>query len=59
MYVCFFFLILQDLELVVMQLLKEKLGDQLTSQGERAWEKTVDIMYKVIFEGLRARDESD
>jgi hypothetical protein len=37
-----------------MQLLKEKLGNQLTSQGEDAWKKTVDVLYKGIFQGLRA-----
>jgi hypothetical protein len=42
-----------------MQLLKDKLGDQLTSQGEKAWKKTVDIMFKDIFEGLRALEASD
>ena len=52
-------LMLQDLELVVMQLLKDKLGDQLTSDGEKAWKKTFDLMYKDIFEGLRAHDASD
>lgn len=48
-----------DLELVLMQLLKEQLGNQLTSQGENAWKKAVDIMYKGIFDGLRAYDVSD
>jgi hypothetical protein len=41
---------------VVMQLLKEKLGDQLTSEGAKAWKKTVDVMYKEIFAGLRSCD---
>jgi len=42
-----------------MQLLKDKLGDQLTSEGEEAWKKTVDVMYKDIFEGMRAYDASN
>jgi len=41
-----------------MQLLKDKLGDLLTSEGENAWKKTVDHMYKDIFEGLREYDAS-
>jgi hypothetical protein len=36
-----------------MQLLKDKLGNQLTSEGENAWKKTVDVAYKGIFEGLK------
>jgi hypothetical protein len=42
-----------------MQLLKDKLGDQLTSEAENAWKKTVDIMYRDIFEGLRAFEASN
>lgn len=47
-----------DLELVLMELLKEKLGNQLTPQGEVAWKKTIDIVYKGIFQGMRAYDAS-
>jgi hypothetical protein len=42
-----------------MQLLKDKLGDQLTSEGEKAWKKAVDVMYKEIFEGLGACEASE
>jgi hypothetical protein len=42
-----------------MDLLKQKLGEQLTPQGERAWSKTVDIAYKFIFEGLKKCEHSD
>ncbi|XP_069685059.1 globin D, coelomic-like [Periplaneta americana] len=41
-----------DLKTVLMQLLKQKLGSKLTSQGEEAWSKTVDVAYKFIFEGI-------
>lgn len=44
---------------MVMQLLRDKLGDQLTSEGEGAWMKTVDLMYKDIFEGMRACDATE
>lgn len=47
-----------DLALVVMQLLKDKLGDELTSEAEEAWKKALDHIYKDIFEGLRAYDAS-
>jgi hypothetical protein len=42
-----------------MQTLKDSLGDQLTSEGEKAWQKTIAIAYKAIFEGLRAYDASN
>jgi hypothetical protein len=41
-----------------MQLLKDKLGDELTSEAEEAWKKALDHIYKDIFEGLRAYDAS-
>ena len=42
-----------------MQLLKDKLGEQLTSEGENAWKKALDILYKDIFEGMRAYEASN
>lgn len=36
-----------------MELMKEKLGKKLTSQGEEAWRKTIEIAYHRIFEGLK------
>lgn len=48
-----------DLKVVLMDLLKEKLGEQLTPQGERAWNKTVDLAYTFIFQGLKKRETSN
>lgn len=48
----FVLIFFQDLKTVLMQLLKQKLGSKLTSQGEEAWSKTVDVAYKFIFEGI-------
>jgi hypothetical protein len=42
-----------------MELLKLKLGKELTPQRENAWSKTVDIAYKHIFEGLKACEASN
>lgn len=50
------YLILQDLKVVLMKLLKQKLGKKLTSQAEAAWSKTIDVAYQVIFEGLKTSD---
>jgi hypothetical protein len=41
-----------------MDLLKQKLGKQLTPEGEKAWSKIVDIAYKFIFEGLKKCEDS-
>jgi len=48
-----------DLAVVVMQLLRDKLGNQLTSEGENAWKKALDVLYKDIFEGMRAYEASN
>ncbi|KDR21528.1 globin-like [Zootermopsis nevadensis] len=45
-----------DLKVVLMKLLKQKLGKKLTSQAEAAWSKTIDVAYQVIFEGLKTSD---
>lgn len=47
-----------ELKVVLMDLLKQKLGKQLTPQGESAWNKTVDIAYKFIFQGLKTCENS-
>ncbi|XP_067000253.1 globin [Anabrus simplex] len=44
-----------DLKVVFMQLLKDKLDIHLTPYGEEAWSKTVDVIYKGIFEGLKGK----
>jgi hypothetical protein len=41
-----------------MDLLRQKLGQELTPQREKAWSKTVDIAYKCIFEGLHKCEEA-
>jgi hypothetical protein len=42
-----------------MDLLKQKLGKQLTPEGERAWSKTIDVAYKFIFDGLKKCQDSN
>jgi hypothetical protein len=42
-----------------MELLKQKLGKEMTPQRENAWSKTLDIAYKRIFEGLKACEVSN
>ena len=41
-----------DVKTVLMKLLKEKLGSSLTPQGEEAWNKTLDLANKCIFQAM-------
>lgn len=41
-----------ELKIVLMNLLKEKLDIHVNSDGEEAWNKTIDVFYKSMFKGM-------
>lgn len=42
----------QDLKLVIMELLQDKLGDHLPAEGVAAWDVTLDTAFSVTFAAM-------
>lgn len=47
-----------DIKTSVLNLLKEKLGPEFTTEDEVAWNKTIDVAFSIIFQGLDKSQES-